>query len=277
MRELEYAVAVADTMNFSAAATNLGMAQPPLSRAIARLETRLGVALFVRTSRSVRLTPSGEEFIAGARRVLGSLDDLTIQTRLTNQERPLIIAVRAGSGDGAVAEALATWHGATVRVEISRTPVDILRRGLTDLAFACATDATAGLTVTGAGTWPSVALVSSDRARDVATMNQITAMAGYRDRCPEQSLDEISARVAFGGMVVVASADVIPRLGPNVAAIPILDAAATTYATFEKGHGTSAHPAAAEFGSHLRRTSLRLSEDTSSPMSSTKLPSGSAM
>ncbi|ROZ53024.1 LysR family transcriptional regulator [Rhodococcus sp. WS1] len=59
VRELEYVIAVADNLSFTGAAAWLGIAQPPLSRAISRFERRLGVRLFDRTSRGVRVTEQG--------------------------------------------------------------------------------------------------------------------------------------------------------------------------------------------------------------------------
>lgn len=75
LRQLEYLVAVADKGSFTRAAASLQVAQPSLSQAIRTLETELGVELFHRTTRSVRLSAAGEAILAPARQALRDADN----------------------------------------------------------------------------------------------------------------------------------------------------------------------------------------------------------
>lgn len=68
-------VKVADSGGFAAAARSLAMSPPAVTRAVAMLEDRLGTRLFVRTTRSVRLTESGERFLQDGRRILLELEE----------------------------------------------------------------------------------------------------------------------------------------------------------------------------------------------------------
>jgi DNA-binding transcriptional LysR family regulator len=81
LKHLRAAVTVADHLHFGQAAAALGMAQPPLSQQIKALETELGVTLFERTTRAVRLTPAGEAFAEDARNILSVLDSATRRAR----------------------------------------------------------------------------------------------------------------------------------------------------------------------------------------------------
>ncbi|WP_443077204.1 LysR family transcriptional regulator [Streptomyces sp. SP18CS02] len=74
MRHLRIFVVVAEALHFSRAAELLGMAQPPLSQAVRRLEKDLGAELFDRSRRQVRLTAAGTVLLDEARELLARED-----------------------------------------------------------------------------------------------------------------------------------------------------------------------------------------------------------
>lgn len=76
VRSLRHFAAVADTLHFGRAAERLSMTQPPLSQSILALERTLGAPLFLRTKRSVRLTPFGEQWLPQVRAALAAIDAL---------------------------------------------------------------------------------------------------------------------------------------------------------------------------------------------------------
>ncbi|GAA4634716.1 LysR family transcriptional regulator [Actinoallomurus vinaceus] len=99
-RELAYFVAVAEELNFTRAAERLGIAQPPLSRAIRRLERRLGVTLLERTSRRVALTPAGEVLLGDARKALDTVAAATRRARRAGRPDPRLVLAMKPGGDG---------------------------------------------------------------------------------------------------------------------------------------------------------------------------------
>jgi LysR family hydrogen peroxide-inducible transcriptional activator len=76
LRQLEYIVAVADLKGFRRAAAVCDVAQPSLSMQVALAERQLGVQIFERDSRSVRLSAAGASIVEQARRVLVAAREL---------------------------------------------------------------------------------------------------------------------------------------------------------------------------------------------------------
>jgi DNA-binding transcriptional LysR family regulator len=74
LRHLRHFLAVAEELHFARAAKKLGMAQPPLSQSVMRLEKSLGTKLLDRSSRGVQLTAAGKALVAEAREVLARAD-----------------------------------------------------------------------------------------------------------------------------------------------------------------------------------------------------------
>jgi len=76
LRHLRYFVAVVDAGSLTAAAEVLHLSQPPLSVAVSKLESELGVRLLHRTPRGVEPTSAGRYLLDAASRVLGEIDDM---------------------------------------------------------------------------------------------------------------------------------------------------------------------------------------------------------
>ncbi|MGH4027862.1 LysR family transcriptional regulator [Actinomycetota bacterium Odt1-20B] len=105
IRHLECFVAVAEESHFGRAAERLGMAQPPLSQRIQRLERELGVRLFERTSRQVTITKGGSLLLAEARELLARSEALRATARRVRDGESGLL--RAGLPPDVAGEAVA--------------------------------------------------------------------------------------------------------------------------------------------------------------------------
>jgi DNA-binding transcriptional LysR family regulator len=84
MYQIKYFVALAECLSFTQAASSLYVAQPALSRAISSMEEELGIQLFVRNKRSVKLTEAGEVFYRESLDLLSNFDEAMIKVKMAH-------------------------------------------------------------------------------------------------------------------------------------------------------------------------------------------------
>ncbi|MEV4073113.1 LysR family transcriptional regulator [Nonomuraea fuscirosea] len=111
VRQLRYFVAVAEELHFGRAAERLGMAQPPLSRAIRAMERQLGVTLMERTTRRVTLTPAGETLLRDARTALDAVAAAARRARNAGRPEPVLrLALKADYDGGLLPQIIAAYQ-----------------------------------------------------------------------------------------------------------------------------------------------------------------------
>ncbi|MEX3761413.1 LysR family transcriptional regulator [Paraburkholderia phenoliruptrix] len=120
LRHLRYFVAVAEERNFTRAAQRLHIAQPPLSRQIQQLEESLGVQLFERNSRPLKLTETGKFFYSHAVQLLAQTHDLESMTRrVGNIERSLSVGFVGSTLYGMLPKIIRRFRDENKTVELS--------------------------------------------------------------------------------------------------------------------------------------------------------------
>lgn len=150
LRHLRALVAVVDTGTFTDAATELGVSQAAVSRAVAALEEALGVRVLQRTTRHVTLTGNGTRVLAAARRILDEVGHLSRLAEQRHSELRIGYAWAAlGKHTRRLQRTWAALHPGTPLVFVhTNTPsaglsdgtadVAVVRRALDDPRFASA-------------------------------------------------------------------------------------------------------------------------------------------
>ncbi|MDX3800516.1 LysR family transcriptional regulator [Streptomyces sp. AK04-3B] len=280
-RELRYFVAVAEELHFGRAAQRLGIAQPPLSRAIQQFERRLGAVLLDRTSRTVTLTEAGAVLLVEGRAALDAVDAAERRTRraaLAATGRPgLALVTKASASRELLAELLDAYAA-----EPDAVPIDVilcgpaeqqrlLREGRADVALLHRPfDSTAGFHTEELSTEGQVVVLPAGHpltARAHVHMADITELPGLPlPRWPDsdgayppgpgpQVRDhaQLLQLVALGRACAVSPESCRAQLHDDLAAVPVLDAPAVTTVIAWPPHSRSRAVA------DLVRTATRLS------------------
>lgn len=233
LRKLRYFVAVAEERHFGRAAERLYIAQPVLSRQVRALETELGCALLTRTTRSVELTPAGEQLLQESRDVLAGVDAAVRRTleRSRGVER-LVVAFTPGLH---VSEAVRAYGATHPEVEIELLRLDWweqdapLRDGRADVGFLRRPFDDAGLRTVPIGSEPKVACLPAShplaRRRMIATADlegETIFDARSRRATPLEEKWELIASGRAVAMVPRSVAASYTR--PDLAFVPVTDA-----------------------------------------------------
>jgi DNA-binding transcriptional LysR family regulator len=137
LRHLRYFVRVASDLHFGRAAEALGISQPPLSQQIRLLEQELGVQLFERSSRKVRLTMAGRLFLDEAKATLERAEHAVSVTRraAAGEIGELLIGISASTlYVTQVADAVSAFHHShpDVHLVFKELSMDAQREGILD-------------------------------------------------------------------------------------------------------------------------------------------------
>ncbi len=130
---LEIFVETAQTRSFNATGRKIGISASAVSKSISRLEERVGVRLFQRSTRSVRLTSEGEVFLERCRRILGEIqaaeDDLSAMTTSPRGRLRVGLALVAGLPLPVIAAFMERYPEIQLDLDFTDRMVDVIDEG----------------------------------------------------------------------------------------------------------------------------------------------------
>ncbi|MFF5406883.1 LysR family transcriptional regulator [Streptomyces misionensis] len=255
-RELRYFVAVAEELHFGRAAQRLGIAQPPLSRAIAGLERRLGAPLLERGTRGVTLTGAGAVLLREARAALDAVEAAERRTRraaLAGTGRPaVVLAAKAGASSELLAkllDAYAAEPGAAAVDVLLCGPgeqAQVLRDGRADVALLHRPfDDTAGFDTEELHTEGQIVILPSGHPLGTRTELRLAEIAGLPDlplpRWPRadgtfpdgpgpqvRDHTQLTQLIALGRACAIVPETGRAGLGEGLTSVPVVDAPRVT-------------------------------------------------
>ncbi|GEL21717.1 LysR family transcriptional regulator [Pseudonocardia sulfidoxydans NBRC 16205] len=254
-RELRYFVAVAEELHFGRAARRLGIAQPPLSRAVQQLERRLGATLLERTSRGVALTDAGAVLLREGRAALDAVAAAERRTRRAAAPAGspgLVLVTKAGASTELLAKLLDAYAAEPGAVDVDVVLCGIgeqerhLRDGRADVALLHRPfDSTTGLDTEELHTEDQVALLPAGHpmtARPHLRVDDLAAIPGlpmprrrrddgsYPDGPGPEVHDntQLLQLVALGRATAILPESVRTHLHDDMVAVPVIDAPSVT-------------------------------------------------
>lgn len=202
LRQLEYALAVAEHGSVAQAAARLGIAQPSLSAALMKLEDQIGLQLFIRHhAQGVSATPQGRRFLAAAKSLVNHADD--IQRQAADESASVAGDIAVGCfntlapafAPKLIAQFRKTYPQATIRIaEESQTGlIEGLRSGRFDIALIYQFDMPDDLRLTHLVSAPPYALLP---ARHKLARRRQVSLDDLREE-PLVLLDILPSRLYF--------------------------------------------------------------------------------
>ncbi|MFI9815762.1 LysR family transcriptional regulator [Saccharothrix variisporea] len=189
LRALRYFVAVAEELHFGRAAARLHMSQPPLSRAVQRLEKEVGAPLFDRSPAGVTLTPVGAVLLTEARALLDQADRVRVRVAAAAGASSLTVGILGDSTDLGITRLAAAYRRKHPDIDIRIRDTDLtdptcgLRAGLVDVALTRAPFTETALAVHELRADPVGAVLRSDdplARRDHVTLADLADRAWFR-------------------------------------------------------------------------------------------------
>lgn len=254
LRSLRYFIAVAEERHVGRAAQRLHMTQPPLSRAIRRLEDDVGSALFVRTPRGVDLTRAGSVMLEEARALLDHAERLRRRVVTASGPATLVVGTLADTVEHLGTRLVTAFRTARPDVAVSVHEADLgdpsagLRTGLVDVALTRTPFDTSGLALRTLRTEPvGVVLPAGDplAACDRLTTTELTGRSWVRlpdgtderwrdywcvpgarhdpDAPPARTIQECLQAVLWSG--ATALAPLAQSLSADLVVVPVTDRA----------------------------------------------------